>query len=439
MKISCTLTIRDAAQTSPEQVLVMLTKSRLKSLWLLLIFVFPVAAQDDLPSCPDRPLVVLLPRIESRLWCIEHPIQSDSGDALIYTAIAFDDEGTLYATSPQAGELIAFEDSNDDGLPDQPRVAAEGLRLPAGLAFADGVLYIVGDGAVYAYQDGNLRTIADDLPAGRGFFTSGIAVHEGILYIGIPAPCDVCVPDDPLRGTVLRMTLNGEEREVIARGLRYPAALTVHQGQLWVTDSARDGLWEASYLDEFNVIDLNSDDVPHFGWPYCVGLENTPDVAGDFDCADATAPTIALATGSIPLDLHSYQSETFPFLTDDLVFVLGGSLYQNPIRGYQVSFLDAQADSSTIIETILPHDRTVAGVDRVTYNPEVGYESSAVEVLNRRGAGIWPQRIFGVAESPEGYLYISAGGGDIYALRENGAGDPDPCDIRDCDFPVGGD
>jgi len=185
------------------------------------------------------------------------------------------------------------------------------------------------------------------------------------------------------------------------------------------------------------VIDLESAETPHFGWPYCVGLANVPDLAGDFDCASAIPPTIALATGSQPLALHRYTHEQFRFLTDDLLFVLGGSLYQNPIRGYQVGYLDAQADGSIVIEAILPNDHSIAGVDRRPYDPQVGYVSSAVELLNRRGAGAWPQRIFDVAVNPQGHLYISIGGGSIYALRPGGPGDQDPCDWRDCRVPAG--
>ncbi|MCA9914085.1 MAG: hypothetical protein KC496_12080, partial [Anaerolineae bacterium] len=251
----------------------MLTNFRLfLSLSLLFLTLSSAAQSADLPPCSERPLVVLLPRVEGDLWCIEKPI--DLGNELVSTSITFSDDGMLYAASPQRGELLAFDDSNADGLPDQPRVVADGLRLPNGLAYADGVLYIVGDGILYAYENGQMRTIADDLPGGQGFFTSGIVVHEDALYIGIPAPCDDCVPDDPLRGTVLRMTLDGSGRDVVARGLRYPAGLAFHQGALWVTDSASDTLAHQGFYDELNVIDLQREDIPHFGWPYCVGLEN---------------------------------------------------------------------------------------------------------------------------------------------------------------------
>lgn len=406
----------------------MLTKSRFLSLFMLTIFTLSIAvAQDELLPCSQRPHVVLLPRVHNVNWCIEKPI--DMGSALAITAIAFDDEGILYATSPQRGELLAFDDADGDGLPDQPRVVASGLRLPNGLAYEGDTLYVVGDGIVYAFREGEMRIVADDLPSGRGFFASGIATHEGLLYIGIPAPCDACVPDDPLRGTVLRMTPVGESREIVARGLRYPAALEIHDGQLWITDSARDGLRGQPFLDELNIVDLAQDDVPHFGWPYCVGLENVPDMPGDFDCAQAAPPHIVFGTGSIPLALHSYTSERYSFLTGDLIFVLGGSLDNNPIRGYEVAFLDEQADGSYIVESILPSDLAITRTNRTPYDPAQGYDSGTAALLNRRGAGAWPQRIFGVAESPEGYVTISVGGGVVYVLRP---GDYDTCSLREC-------
>lgn len=405
---------------------------RLRLLLLLPWLLLPTfqAQDDDLPRCLERQHVVSLPRTNNQLFCLERPIDLDEGEQAL-SAIAFDEQGTLYAARPYQGSVVAFHDSDGDGLPDAMRTLVEGLRLPNGLLWHEGALYIVGDGRIYRYANATLETLVDDLPAGRGFLMSGIAIHDGQLYVGIPAPCDACVPENPLRGTVLRMALDGTQRQVVARGLRYPAALAVHRGALWVTDTARDGLYETPALDELNVIPLDEAAVPHFGFPYCIGLDNRPDLADDFDCGQAVAPAIALPTHSTPRALLPYSDDTFRPLRDVLLVVLGGSARQPEIRGYQFLFIQHMPAGRVLIESILPHDEHAFGQDRVRYDPGTGYRGRGSTLLNRRGAGTWPHAPLSTAISPQGWLFLSVGGGQVYAFRP---GDIDPCERRNCDF-----
>lgn len=383
---------------------------------------------QDLPRCSDRPFVAELPRIEPRLWCIERAIFEHEAGELAFTSIEFAPDGALYATRPLTGELYIMRDSDEDGLPDSPTVAANGMRFPNGLIYAENALYIMGDGHVYRYADDSLETIVDDLPGGRGFMASGITYHDGWLYIGVPMPCDFCAPDDVLQGTVIRMALDGSQRQVIARGLRYPSGLTFWDGALWVTDTGRDGARQIAGTDELNRIDLGSNIAPHFGFPYCEGRENVSNFPGDFDCATVTMPAIILYTHSTPLALQPYSGTAFRFLTGDLLLVLGGSVNNETIRGYQVVYIEHENDNF-VIETILPNDHSIAGEDRVTVSSENIYEPIWASYLNRRGAGVWPHRIFDVAVSPEGWIYFSVGGGQIFVLRQ---GSQDPCDFRSC-------
>jgi len=408
-----------------------------KSLIVLLAYVLmpitigTIRAQPDLPRCAQRPTIVELPRVEGLFWCIELAVQADSGGELAFTAIATSDDGTLYAARPFAGAVFAITDSNGDQLPDAAQLLLDGLQRPNGLAYAEGALYIVGDGHIYRWQANTLETLVDDLPAGRGFLASGIQISQDRIYVAIPAPCDFCVPEDPLRGTVISMALDGSDRQVVARGLRYPAGLLLQEDEiLWVTDTARDGLRAVDGLDELNRIDLTAGTVPHFGWPFCVGLQNIPDLPGDFDCAQAMPPAIALQTHSTPLHIMHYGSTTFPHITDEMILVLGGTSNNAQIRGYQIVSLELQSpDHRITFETILPYDRVVAGPDRLRYDTQNGYFSSLSQLLNRRGAGTWPHHPYAAAISPQGWLYLSVGGGTIYALRP---GDFNPCDFTAC-------
>jgi glucose/arabinose dehydrogenase len=394
---------------------------------LLLLLGLPTQAQE-LPSCSARPLIAELPRVESRLWCLERAIFEHEAGELAFTAIEFAPDGALYATRPLTGELYVMRDSDGDNLPDSPTVVATGMRFPNGLIYAENALYIMGDGHIYRFTDDILETIVADLPGGRGFMASGITYHEGWLYVGVPMPCDFCAPEADLHGTVVRLALDGSQREVIARGLRYPAGLTVWDGTLWVTDTGRDGARGIQGTDELNRIDLNSDTIPHFGFPYCEGMANVSNFPGDFDCATVTMPAVTLYTHSTPLALQPYSGAAFRFLQGDLLLVLGGSVNNAAVRGYQVAYLEYEQDN-LVIETMLPHDSLIAGVDRVPYNPTNGYVPLFAQMLNRRGAGVWPHRIFDVAISPEGWIYMSVGGGQIFVLRP---GNTDPCSYRTC-------
>lgn len=407
-----------------------------KHFFLILFWVMILSLQttaQDLPACGERDYLVEYPRVETLLWCMEQAVFVEEGGEMAFTALAFGDDGTLYATRPLSGEVLAIVDSNDDFLVDNPTVIAEGLRLPNGLAFANGELYIIGDGMIYRYADGETTVLVDDLPNGRGFMASGITVHEEHLYVGIPFPCDFCLPDNELHGTVLSFALDGSERQIVAQGLRYPAGLQFYEGTLWVTDTSRDGFHDLQALDELNRIDLDSDAIPHFGFPFCYGQNNSFDSDAEFDCSRATAPTLNLASHSTPLAIIPYESNLLPFITGDLLIVFGGSFDNSIIRGYAVYSIDMLRDDGRIqYEAILPGDKAIAGDARFFYEPDIGMRLNHATLVNQRGAGIWPHRVYDVAVSSEGWIYISTGGGQILVLRQS---DYDACgnNFRDCE------
>jgi glucose/arabinose dehydrogenase len=408
----------------------MLTKRLALIALCFALCVFQVVAQD-LPACDEREYLVEYPRVDPALWCLEASLEAEASGEMAFTALAFGDDGTLYATRPLSGEVLAIRDTDGDRLVDTPTIIIGGLHLPNGLAFANKALYIMGDGMVYRYAEGETTILVDDLPHGRGFMASGIAIHEERLYVAIPFPCDFCLADDELEGTVLSFALDGSEQKMIARGLRYPSGLQFYEGALWVTDTARDGLDDMPLLDELNRIDLDSEMVPHFGFPYCYGLDNSADILGDFDCTTASPPTLIAETHSTPLAILAYDSDLFSFLTGDLLVVFAGSFDNSQIRGYSIVSIDFVRDDGRIrTEAIVPADPVIAGNPRSFYTAENGVAMIHSTIVNQRGAGIWPHRIFAVAVSDEGWIYMSANS-RIYVLRPS---DWDVCAIeyREC-------
>jgi glucose/arabinose dehydrogenase len=287
-------------------------------------------------------------------------------------------------------------------LPDTPHVVADGLTLPNGLDFHDGALYISGGSHVYRLREGVLETLVEDLPSGGGFWTGGIAIGDERIYVATGAPCESCAPEDAERGAILSFALDGSDRQVIATGLRHPGDIAFQGADLWALDSARAGLFDTPDLDELNRVQPGLHLGADFGFPYCVGRENLPDMLG-FDCAEATPSTIALPTGSTPSGIAAYRGDAIPALAGKLLVALSGSYNDLDLRGYSVVAVDPSAGT---IEPLLPA--------RPDDTPASNFTQ---EEMSYRGSGFFPHRPLDVAVSEQGWVYVSVGGGRILSLR----------------------
>ncbi len=367
----------------------------------------PTAAQSALPPCDQRPHFIDPPWVDTRYFCAEQVIHDSSGGELGFTALVAAPDGTLYAARPLWGQVWALTDGDGDGLPETARLAAQGLTLPNGLAYHDDALYITGGSHIYRLRGDDLTMLVDEVPAGvTGFWTGGIAVSaDERLVIATGAPCDFCLSDEPGRGAILSYVLDGRDPQVVANGLRQPTGLAFRNGELWTVDSARDGLFDAPELDELNRVTPGA----HFGWPFCIGPKNQPDdLSGAFDCAQATPPAFTFPTHSQPLGLTLYDGEAFPHLRGQLLVTLGGSYNETQVQGYTLNSIafDA-ADQPAGYTILLPHIPT----DNPTW------QNLDLLKTHYQKSGFWPYRPMGVTVSREGWIYVSASGGRIWALR----------------------
>ena len=369
-------------------------------LLLMLILVNFAGAQPSVaPSCGDRVGFLSQPWFRLGVVCLQEAYNDPALGDLAFTALASAPDGTLYAARPLSGEVVALTDVNGDGVFDAVKTVAEGLTLPNGLDYQGDALYISGGSHIYRLREGTLDTLVDDLPSGGGFWTGGIAVGmDGRIYVSTGAPCDFCIFDDPARGAVLSYALDGSDRQIIATGLRQPAALAFQNGTLWVVDSARQGLFETPDLDELDQV------VPgaNFGFPYCVGFRNSPDLPG-FDCSNATAPSAVFPTASTPTAIAAYRWNGYPALEGKLLVVLSGAYNSLELRGYTVAIVDPSTGTSTSLMPTPPDD-----------NP---FSALTNEEMNYLGSGFFPQRPLGIAVSEQGWIYVSASAGRILVLR----------------------
>lgn len=354
---------------------------------LLWLIAAPVASRGEaaLPPCFERPTYRGNPWVDGSRWCLEQVIRDESAGRLGFSALATAPDGTLYATRPLTGELIALTDSDGDGLPDTPDVIASGLDYPNGLAFHDGALYVSGGARIDRLRDGDQVTVVDDIPTGTGFWTGDLVIGaDERIYIATGAPCAACDRLEAGRGLIFSYDLDGGDRQVIATGLRHPADLAFRDGVLWALDSQPD---DSDQPDELNQIIRGFD----YGYPDCVG------------CAD---PVFTFPAGSHPVGLASYTHDALPGLNGALLVTLFGSNNQANMSGYALVAVVFNGRGEPVAsERLLPGQ-----------NP-ADAEQFTLQEMNYRYSGLWPQRPLDVAVSPAGWVYVSIGDGEILALR----------------------
>lgn len=378
----------------------------------------PTPNAQNLPDCARRPSVTSLPRVDLR-FCLERVALEPEYGELAYSALAVDKDGALYISRPLYGQVLIARDTDGDALPDSPQILIQDLSLPNALAIdpATGALYIAGGQYVYRWQAGQLETIIRDLPYQTGIWTGGLVIHQARLYVGIGAPCDACAFSAQAGGMVLSYDLEGADRQIVAQGLRQPQALAVHDGMLWIGDIARFGADYQAGLDELNRLPLPASTVPHFGFPYCIGVNQRDSaITSDFDCMNAQAPFLRFATHSMPYGLLSYTGDAFPWMQGELIIALGGAPQRANPHGFHLLHANLQNPDRWQFASILPVDASITGV-KPPLLTDGALTSIDSDYLNHRGAGFWPHQLLSIAQSPEGWLYLSVGGGKIYALR----------------------
>ncbi|MFX9969645.1 PQQ-dependent sugar dehydrogenase, partial [Acinetobacter baumannii] len=75
---------------------------------------------------------------------------------------------------------------------------------------------------------------------------------DGLLYIPVGSPCNVCHPDDKRFGTIMRMQPDGSKLETYACGIRNSVGFDWQPDskELWFTDNGRDLLGDDLPPDE---------------------------------------------------------------------------------------------------------------------------------------------------------------------------------------------
>lgn len=269
-------------------------------------------------------------------------------------AMTWGGKGTLFVGSTSAGIVYAVTlPPAGSSAPARVRTIASGLREPAGVAFRNGALYVSAVNRILRYDDIERRldtppqpvVVSDAFPSdghhGRKFIAFG---PDDRLYIPVGAPCNICQPDPDRYALIARMSPDGSNIEVVARGVRNTVGFDWHPvtRELWFTDNGRDWLGDDSPPCELNRLTSPGQ---HFGYPFCHGSSIAdPEFGGLRACADTVAPVRELGPHVAPLGMRFYTGSQFPAAYRNQVFIAEhGSWNRTRKIGYRVTLVKLDA------------------------------------------------------------------------------------------------
>jgi len=257
--------------------------------------------------------------------------------------------GTLFVGTRGAGTVYALLDRDRDNRADAVLTIARGLNMPNGVAVRDGALYVAAVNRILRYDNIEARlaspprpvVVSDGFPRDRHHGWKFIRFGpDGLLYVPVGAPCNVCERDDLRYATIMRLRPAGTGLEVFARGVRNSVGFDWHPEtkELWFTDNGRDWLGDDQPPDELNHAPRNG---LHFGFPYCHGKAiPDPDYGADRRCEEFTLPVVELGPHVAALGMRFYTGSAFPPEYRNQIFIAEhGSWNRSAPIGYRVTLV----------------------------------------------------------------------------------------------------
>ena len=240
--------------------------------------------------------------------------------------MAWGKDGTLYVGSFLATNVYAV---TDDGGKRTVKTVLKGLKMPTGIAYRDGALYVADIDKIYKYDspEGKLdnlpapTVVYDDMPPYIPHGWKYLAVDkQGMLYVPFGPPCNECMaPTSTMQ--IRRVNPNNGTAEIIALGVRNSVGGDVdpRSGDYWFSENARDWISDDLPSDKLNHITRIGE---HFGYPYChQGDLPDPTYAMGHKCSEFTPPVVKLGPHMAPLGMKFYTGGQFPAEFKDAILL----------------------------------------------------------------------------------------------------------------------
>jgi glucose/arabinose dehydrogenase len=161
---------------------------------------------------------------------------------------------------------------------------------------------------------------------------------EGMLYVPVGAPCNICEQKDERYASIMRMKIDGTSLEVFVSGIRNTVGFDWHPitKELWFTDNGRDWLGDDLPPDELNHAPGKG---MHFGYPYCHGKNiSDPEFGAKRKCSQFTPAALELGPHVAALGMRFYTGKMFPVQYQNQIFIAQhGSWNRRTPIGYQVT------------------------------------------------------------------------------------------------------
>ncbi len=260
--------------------------------------------------------------------------------------------GILFVGTRHAGKVYAVLDSNRDDIADEVVTIGAGLNMPNGVAFRDGALYVAEVNRILRYDniENRLRTrpepviVNDDFPRDKHHGWKYIAFGpDGMLYVPVGAPCNVCQKKDHRYASIMRMNPDGSGLEVFARGIRNTVGFDWHPatGELWFTNNGRDWMGDDLPPDTLHHAPVKGLD---FGFPYCHGGDlPDPEFGNIRRCEEFTPPAIKLGPHVAPLGMKFYTGQQLPARYHHQIFIAEHGSWNRSIPiGYRITLINLE-------------------------------------------------------------------------------------------------
>ena len=274
-------------------------------------------------------------------------------------SMALGPNGTLFVGT-RVGKVYAIVDRNRNNRADEVITVARGLRMPNGVAFRGGALYVGEVSRVLRYDNIEARlsnpptpvVVNDTFPGDRHHGWKFIRFGpDGQLYVPVGAPCNVCERSDGHYALIMRMNPDGTGLEVFARGVRNTVGFDWHPETktLWFTDNGRDWLGDDVPPDELNHAPRKG---LHFGFPYCHGGDiSDPEFGEKHACEEFVPPAMKLGPHVAAIGMRFYTGTMFPDRYRNQIFIAEhGSWNRSTPIGYRVTLVRLEENRAVTYE-----------------------------------------------------------------------------------------
>ncbi len=279
-------------------------------------------------------------------------------------SLAISDNGIVFVGNRQENNVYAVIDEDGDGKADVKFILAEGLRMPNGVAYKDGDLYVAEVSRILRFKDikntlnnPKYEVIYSEYPTERHHGWKFIAFGpDGMLYVPVGAPCNICDPEEDIFASITRIDPKAANPspEIYAHGVRNSVGFDWHPltGELWFTDNGRDMMG-----DDIPECELNRATKPgqHFGYPYWHAGDVKDPEFGDQGKEQSAyvAPAAKLGPHTAPLGMRFYEGSMFPnSYKNQIIVAKHGSWNRSKKSGYVVAVEKLDGNSNVTGEEI---------------------------------------------------------------------------------------